>query len=294
MSIWDDIPEFLAVVDSGSFSAAAKQLGVSTSYVSRRAADLEARLGVRLLARSTRKISLTDAGAEYHRRCKVLTAGLIEANQVAVGETEQVVGSLRIAAAGAFAERCIAHALAEFAAQHPMVKIEIDFNFREVDLIDEGFDFAIRYGGVLEDSSLIVRKLKRREMVVCASPDYLARAGCPVDPEELSDHACLRVHRDRWRFQFPEGPKYIRPSGPWISNNGAAIEAAAIAGLGIIYSPRVNVAKGLASGQLVPILENFWDSECATWIVYPSRYLPLRTRRAIDFLIDRFKSDDFL
>ena len=294
MRIWDGIPEFLAVVETGSFSAAARQMGLSTSYISRRVASLEARLDIRLLARSTRRVCATGAGAEYYKRCKALTAGLIEANQVMIRESTQVVGSLKVSATGAFAERCIAPALAEFAAQHPKVNIEIEFSSREINLVEEGFDFAIRYG-VLEDSNLVALKLRKREMVVCASPDYLSRSGLPIDPAELSDHDCLRMNHDRWRFQYPDGPRYIRISGPWISNNGPALESAAIAGLGILYSPRVNVENGLESGRLVTLLEDFWDSECAAWIVYPSRHhLPLRVQRAIEFLVDRFKSEDIV
>ncbi|MEM8810818.1 MAG: LysR family transcriptional regulator, partial [Cyanobacteria bacterium P01_G01_bin.38] len=163
MGVWDGVSEFVTVVDAGSFSAAAKRLGVSTSYVSRQVAALEARLGIRLLARSTRKVRMTDAGAEYYRRCTELAAGLEEANQVVVGETAEVVGRIRVAAAGAFAERYVAPLLAEFASQHPKVQVEIDFNSRNINLIDEGFDFAVRYG-VLEDSSLIARKLTGRTL----------------------------------------------------------------------------------------------------------------------------------
>lgn len=277
------------MVDVGSFSAAAKRLGVSTSYVSRSVADLEARLGIRLLARSTRKVRLTDAGAEYYRRCADLIAGIEEANQIVVGETAEVVGRIRVAAAGAFAERYVASALADFARQHPQVQIEMDFNTRNIDLIEEGFDFAIRYG-VLEDSSLIARKLASRALVACASPNYLQHHGIPADPEELKDHACLRSNRGRWRFNYPDGPRDIRISGPWTSNNGPALAAAAIRGLGIVYTPQVNLQDELAAGLLVPILQDFWDRDRATWIVYPSRrHLPLRVRRAIDFLMAHFQ-----
>ncbi|MEM8504394.1 MAG: LysR family transcriptional regulator [Cyanobacteria bacterium P01_D01_bin.1] len=289
MSIWNGISEFVTVVDVGSFSAAAKRLGVSTSYVSRSVADLEARLGIRLLARSTRKVRLTDAGAEYYRRCADLIAGIEEANQIVVGETAEVVGRIRVAAAGAFAERYVASALADFARQHPQVQIEMDFNTRNIDLIEEGFDFAIRYG-VLEDSSLIARKLASRALVACASPNYLQHHGIPADPEELKDHACLRSNRGRWRFNYPDGPRDIRISGPWTSNNGPALAAAAIRGLGIVYTPQVNLQDELAAGLLVPILQDFWDRDRATWIVYPSRrHLPLRVRRAIDFLMAHFQ-----
>lgn len=290
MSIWDGISEFVAVVDAGSFSAAAKRLGVSTSYVSRRVADLEARLGIRLLARSTRQVRMTDAGIEYYRRCTDLTAGLEEANQVVAGEIAEVVGRIRVAAAGAFAEQYVAPALAEFATHHPKVQIEISFNSRIINLIDEGFDFAIRYA-VLEDSSLIARKLTDRTLMACASPDYLKRRGIPTVPEDLRDHDCLCSNSDRWRFSYPEGHQVIRVSGPWISNNGVALVAAAMQNLGIIYLPRVNLDHALEVGQLVPILEDFWDRDRATWIVYPSRrHLPLRVRQVIDFLLKYFRT----
>ncbi len=288
MSVWDGVSEFVTVVEAGSFSAAAKRLGVSTSYVSRQVAALEERLGIRLLARSTRKVRMTDAGSEYYRRCSELVAGLEEANQVVIGETAEVVGRIRVSAAGAFAERYVAPALAEFARQHPQVQIDIDFNTRNIDLIDEGFDFAIRYG-VLQDSSLIARKLTGRTLVACASPGYLREWGQPIEPEELRDHACLVANNDRWRFSYPDGERFIRVSGPWRSNNGPALAAAAVMGLGIAYSPRVNLAEALDARQLVPILQDFWDRKRATWIIYPNRqHLPLRVRRAIDFLVDYF------
>ena len=292
MSIWNGISEFVAVVDAGSFSAAAKRLGVSTSYVSRRVADLEARLGIRLLARSTRKVRMTDAGAEYYRRCTDLAAGLEEANQVVVGETAEVVGRIRVAAGGAFAERYVAPALAKFAAQHPKVQIEIGFSSRIVNLIDDGFDFAIRYG-VLEDSSLIAHKLTDRTLVTCASSEYLKRRGTPADPEELREHACLCSNTDRWRFSYPDGHRVIRVSGPWVSNSGVALVAAAMQNLGIVYLPRVNLTEALETKQLVPILEDFWDRDRATWLVYPNRHhLPLRVRRVIDFLLEHFRAND--
>ncbi|MGD1953239.1 MAG: LysR family transcriptional regulator [Leptolyngbyaceae cyanobacterium] len=290
MSIWDGVSEFVTVVDAGSFSAAAKRLGVSTSYVSRRVADLEARLGIRLLARSTRTVRMTDAGSEYYRRCTDLVAGLQEANQAVVGETAAVVGRIRIAAAGNFVERYVAPALADFAMQYPNVQIEISFNSRNINLIDEGFDFGIRYG-VLEDSNLIACKLTDRTLVTCASPDYLAQHGIPVDPEQLQEHACLRGNSDRWRFTYPEGHRTIRVSGPWVCNNGFALASAAIRNLGIVYLPQVNLMDALNTQKLIPILEDFWDRDRATWIVYPkNRHLPLRVRRVIDFLLDHFQA----
>ena len=286
MTVWDGIAEFVAVVEAESFSAAAQRLGVSTSHVSRRIAALEASLGIRLLARSTRKVRMTDAGAEYYRRCSELVAGLEEANQAVIGESTEIVGRIRVTAAGAFAEQYVAPVLADFARLHPKVSIEMDFTSRTVDLIEEGFDFAIRYG-VLEDSSLIVRKLANRQIMACASPEYLQQQGTPAEPEELRDHACLISNSKRWRFQYPDGLRNISVSGPWSSNNGSALAAAAVRALGIVYLPRVNLAAELDAGRLVPILEDYWDKERNTWIVYPHRrHLPLRVKKAIDFLLE--------
>jgi DNA-binding transcriptional LysR family regulator len=289
MNVWNGISELVAVVEAGSFSAAAQQLGVSTSYVSRQVSQLEARLGVRLLSRSTRKIRLTDAGAEYYRRCAELAAGLEEANQQVTKETGELSGRIRISLAGAFAERYVAPALADFALLHPKISIELNFNSRRVNLIEEGFDFAIRYG-VLEESGLVAHKLVQRKLVACASSDYIKQMGYPVDPEELKEHACLRSNSERWRFLYPEGHRYIRVSGPWTSNNVSALVAAATRGLGIIYLPRSSIFHELNSGSLVPLLQDYCDVDSATWIVYAdSRHLPLRVHHAIQFLLKRFR-----
>lgn len=290
MSIWNGISEFVAVVEAGSFSAAAQQLEVSTSHVSRQVAQLEARLGVRLLARSTRTARLTDAGVEYYQRCAELIAGLAEANQQVIGETAELAGRIRVSLAGAFAERYVAPALADFATLNPKVSFELNFNSRRVNLIEEGFDFAIRYG-VLEESGLIAHKLMDRNLIACASLDYLQRMGYPVDPEELRDHACLRSNSDRWRFRYPDGPRYIRVSGPWTSNNGSTLVAAAVKGLGIVYLPQINLKDELESGILKPILQNYCDVDLATWIVYADhRHLPMRVQQTVNFLLMRFRN----
>lgn len=290
MTIWDGISEFVAVVDAGSFSAAAKRLDVSISHISRHVAKLEVRLGVRLLTRTTRSVRLTDAGDKYYRRCKNLTEELAEANQILMGQTAEIGGRIRVSAAGAFAECYVAPALADFAKQHPKIIIEMNFNSRRVNLIDEGFDFAIRYG-VMEDSSLIARKLTNRRLIACASPDYLKKRGRPMAPEELKDHSCLRSNSVRWRFRYPDGYRFIRVAGVWSSNNGVALVAAAVRGLGIIYLPNVNLSNELESGLLIPVLEDYCDDDLASWVVYPNqRYLPLRVERAIDFLIEKFQN----
>ena len=291
MSPWEGIQEFITVVDTGSFTHAARRLGVSASHVSRQVARLEDRLNVKLLARSTRIVRLTEAGADYYARVSDLVVGIEEANQNAAGADAQLAGRIRISAAGPFAENWVAPALARFARDNSAVSIEIDFNTRNVDLIEQGFDFAVRYG-VLADSGLIARKLAARPMVCAASRDYLRRRGEPDHPSELRHHDCLRTHSDKWLFNDREtgDPIEIRIGGSWISSNGHALRHAAVAGLGIAYTPLINLQPALDSGELVQILSGYEDKSRSSWIVFPERrHMPLRVRRAIDYLIDEFR-----
>jgi DNA-binding transcriptional LysR family regulator len=290
MSEWDGIPEFLMVVEAGGFTKAGKRLGVSASHVSRQVRRLEDRLGVKLLARSTRVVNLTDAGSAYHARVSDLAAGFDEANQAAAGAHAELAGRIRVSAAGVFAEQRVAPLLAEFASRHPRITVEMDFSTRFVDLVDGGFDFAIRYG-VLTDSALIARKLTSRTMVCAASPAYLEGRGVPSHPNELRRHACLITVRDRWLFNSPgDGASIeVRVSGPWRANSGHALRAAAVAGLGIAYAPALNFQTALDEGSLVRVLEGYEDRSRASWLVYPERrHMPLRVRRAIDFVKDAF------
>ncbi|MEM8812142.1 MAG: LysR family transcriptional regulator [Pseudomonadota bacterium] len=287
MSSWEGISEFLMVVETGGFTAAGRRLDVSTSHVSRQVARLEDRLGVKLLARSTRTVRLTDAGVAYHSKISDLAAGIEEVNQAAAGADAELAGRIRVSAAGVYAEQFVAPALARFARENPRVSIELDFNTRNVDLIDQGFDFAIRYG-VLADSGLIARKISGRTMVCAASPVYLDRYGEPEHPNDLRHHACLKTNQDRWSFTDPRSGEIIdvRISGSWSANNGHALRHAAVEGLGIAYSPRVNLASALEAGDLVPILNGYEDRTRSSWIVYPERrHMPLRVRRAIDYLV---------
>lgn len=293
MSPWDGIREFLMVVDVGGFSSAASRLGVSASHVSRQVARLEDRLGVKLLARSTRVVRLTDAGADYYAKISDLSAGIEEANQAAAGAAADLAGRIRVSAAGTFAEERVAPLLARFARENPRIVIEMDFNTHTVDLIDQGFDFAIRYG-VLADSGLIARKLTGRTMVCAAAPDYLEREGVPSHPNDLRHHACLRTNQDRWTFFDQATGKAIdvRIASAWIANNGHALRHAAVEGLGIAYCPQVNLRTALDEGALVPILQGFEDKSRSSWIVYPERrHMPLRVRTAIDYLANAFTEE---
>ena len=286
MAVWDGISEFLMVVETGSFTAASKRLGVSTSHISRQVARLEERLGVKLLARSTRIVRLTDLGGAYHAKMSDLATAIDEANQSVAGAAANLSGLIRVSAAGIFAEEVVAPLLARFARENPRISIEMDFNTQRVNLIDQGFDFAVRYG-VFADSEFIARKLVNRQMVCAASPEFLQRNGTPQHPSELGDYDCLQTNHDRWRFCEPKtgNPVDVRIRGRWIANNGHALRAGAIAGLGIAYAPSENLASAINAGLLVPILSGYEDPSRFSWIVFPEkRYMPLRVRKAIDYL----------
>ncbi|MEO0418786.1 MAG: LysR family transcriptional regulator [Pseudomonadota bacterium] len=291
MPLWDGLEEFLMVAETGGFSAAGKRLRVSTSHVSRQVSRLEDRLGVKLFARSTRVVKLTEAGADYFAKISDLAAGVEEANQSATGASRNLAGRIRVSAAGTFAEDHVAPALAEFARRHPKIMIEMDFNTRNVDLIDQGFDFAIRYGA-LTDSGLIAKKLCGRQMVCAASPEFLERNRIPLHPNDLRQLECLRTNTDRWTFRDPETEQIfdVRINGRWVANNGHALRHGAEKSLGIAYSPKENLAASLESGKLLPILDNFADTTRSSWLVYPERrHLPLRVRKAMDYLSNKFE-----
>ncbi|GAA5317929.1 MAG: glutathione-dependent formaldehyde neutralization regulator [Candidatus Pelagadaptatus aseana] len=288
MSAFQGIDEFIAVAEAGGFTAAARRLGVSTSHVSRQISQLEQRLKTALFARSTRSVKLTDPGRDYYQRCSELLSGLQEANEGLSDVQVNLSGTLKISAGGVFAEQHIAPALVKFAAQHPDLKIEMDFSSRLVNFVEEGYDFSVRYGR-LRDSGLVARKLVDRKMVAVASPGYLQDHGQPSSPEDLSQHQCIVVNNDNWRFLDDGKELTTRVSGRWKSNNAAAAVSACKAGLGIAYMPRTSFAGAIDEGELIPVLEPYWSNRQSTWIVYQNRhYLPAKARLAIDFLFSEF------
>jgi DNA-binding transcriptional LysR family regulator len=199
MDNFDGIIEFVSVAESQGFSSAAKQLGCSTSHVSRQISKLEKRLGCALFARTTRLVNLTPAGLNYYHQCRDLVTGLQQANDQINTQQLKLVGTLRVSAAGTFAEQQVAPALMEFALQHPELSIEIDFNSRKVNFVEDGIDFAIRYGK-LEDSGLVARKLLAHPMMAVASEFYLTNNGIPQHPNDLKNYSCIISNNDHWLF----------------------------------------------------------------------------------------------
>lgn len=284
---------FVRVVERGGFSAAAQDLRISRAMVSRHVQELETHLGARLLHRTTRKVSLTEAGQVYYERSAHLLADLAAADSE-VGELHaRPRGTLRVNGPVVFGVRHLAPAVADYMRAFPEVNIELTLNDRTVDLIEEGFDMAVRIG-VLGDSSLIARRLAPCRLVVVASPDYLARRGNPLQPTDLMKHDCIRYMYgeggDIWHFGGPQGPVSVRVQGQLRTNNGDAMRIAAAQGAGIAVIPSFIVSDELLSGALVPVLPGWRGAEeMAVHAIYPPGRNPsAKLRSFIDFLVPRF------
>ena len=288
MDNFEGIIEFVAVAETQGFSAAAKQLKCSTSHVSRQIAKLEQRLGCALFARTTRLVSLTPSGTAYYQQCKDLVVGLQQANEQISQQQFHLSGTLKVSGAGTFVEEFVAPVLMEFAKLHPDLSIELDFNSRIVNFVEDGIDFAIRYGK-LADSGLVARKLADRPMMAVASQQYLQQNGIPKHPKQLINHSCIISNNDHWLFDDDNNLENIKVKGRWRSNNAHGVVDACEQGLGIAYMPKSSFNKSIATGVLVPILEPFWSKGSSSWIVYQNRrFLPMRARLAIDYLIEHF------
>ena len=282
--------EFVAVVEKGSFTAAADLLDVSTSFVSREVKRLEERLNTRLLHRSTRAVRLTDTGRIYYERAREIQDRIESLESDMADLQELPKGLIRITAAGLYAERYVAPALAEFMSRYPEVSIELNTRMDVVDIIEEGYDLAVRLHGALPDSSLIAIKIAQRRMIVCASPAYLARYGHPKTPEELSSHNCLRLPNMPWRFTWPDETRDMKVHGNWQSDNGKAMVIAAVRGIGLIRFADYYMEDELRRGELEVVLEEYEVQDTFTWIIYPEReHMPTRVRFLIDFLAERLK-----
>jgi DNA-binding transcriptional LysR family regulator len=284
MSRWDGIDEFVAVAEAESFSRAAARLNLSTSGVSREVARLEDRLATRLLYRTTRKVSLTDAGRLFLARCRVLIQERDEAMRL-VGEDEgELKGQLRMTCSSAYGERYVVPAVNAFALAHPRLSLHIELDDSVRDLVADGFDLAIRFGR-LGDSRLIARRLASRTRRLCAAPAYLDKAGAPTTLAAIADHACVIGATDAWTFNDAGQEVTIRPRGRWRCNSGQAVLDAALAGLGLCQLPNFYVDGPITAGVLVPLLENLRPEDEGVWAVYPHlRHLPTKVRLLVEHL----------
>lgn len=286
------IEAFVSVVQNGGFTAAARSLRKSRAMVSKLVQDLEEQLGARLLHRTTRRVGLTVTGRVYYDRCVQVLADLAEADAAVGAEQATPRGTLRLNAPMSFGTMHLAAAVADFSIQHPDVTVDMALNDRIVDLVEEGYDVAVRIGR-LADSSLIARRLAPCRMAVCAAPAYLSRHGEPRQPDDLTGHNCLgytyMTSWDEWRFDGPGGPVSVRVTGTLNSNNGEALAAAARRGLGVIVQPSFIVGEDLKAGRLVRLLADHRLYEPAISAVYPhARHLSAKVRSFVDFLVERF------
>lgn len=289
-----DMAVFVRVVEAGGFSAAARALGLTPSAVSKLVGRLEDRLGARLLNRSTRRLSLTDEGRAYFERSRHILAEIEEAEQAVGGAKGLARGRLRVTAAVAFANHQIAPLLPRFLERYPEIHLELNITDRVVDLVEEGFDVGVRTGE-LSESSLISRLIAEDHRIICAAPAYLDRHGTPQRPEELSHHNCLMWTGDQsglndWPFIGPDGPYTVRVRGNTEVNNGDALVAMALAGLGLGRLARYRIADAIRAGRLVPLLGQYHRFvKLPIYVVYPHRrLLSAKVRAFTDFLVDAF------
>ena len=284
---------FARVVEMESFSGAARDLGLSKSAVSKQVGRLEDRMGLRLLNRTTRRLSLTEAGAAFYQGCRRVVAEAEAAEQAVTRLASAPRGRLKVNAPMSFGVRHLAPALPDFMARYPELTVDLALNDRLVDLVEEGFDVAIRIAR-LADSSLIARRLAPNRLVLCATPAYLRAHGAPRSIDELKDHACLlysyQTAGDVWRLCGPGGERRLRITGRVRINNGDALLAAALGGLGVALLPCFICGQDLRAGRLIHVLPE-WSSPADTAItaVYPaSRNLSPKVRVFVDFLAERF------
>ncbi len=285
-----DLEIFASVVATGSMSLTGRALGFSPAVISKRIKRLEDRLGTRLLQRTTRQISLTEAGQGFYDRVLAILAGLEEAEAYIAGRSSQMHGTLKISAPTSFGRLHIAPHLKSFMQAHPGLALNLVLSDEFVDIVGSGFDLAIRIAE-LTDSSLVARRLAPVRRVLCASPAYIATHGMPQDIEDLRRHICLPAHNhDPWRLEGPKGSLIFRPEGRLITNSSEVVREAVIAGLGIALRSTWDVGTELREGRLVQVLPAYEGSHNVTLsAVYPSRqFLPAKVRVFIDFLAELY------
>ncbi len=291
MANWEGVSEFVAVADSGSFTQASHRLSTSVANISRRVAMLEERLKVKLLVRTTRKVSLTEAGQIYYQQCRLLVEGLEQAEQTVTQLQQNPQGKLKVTASVTYGEQKVAPLLHQFLQQHDQLELELVLTNQKLDLIEQGVDVAIRLGQ-LEDSSFLSRKLGNRQLYVCATPDYLSRYGVPYTLSELIHHKCLTGTYDYWRFKENHQSRSIKVKGNIRCNSGAVLLDAALKGMGMVQLPDYYVNEHLATGTLVEVLPSYRDDREGVWALYPhNRHLSTKVRLLLDFLAQNLSGE---
>jgi len=298
MDKYQEMRVFAQVVEAGSFVAAAEALSMSKPAVSRHVSELEQRLGVRVLHRTTRRLSLTPEGEVFLARCRDILASIEASEDEISTRSGTASGLLKVSVPVSFGITHLAPLWSDFLERHPAVTLDVQLADRIIDLVDEGLDLAVRIAR-LPDSSLVSRRLASARLVLCAAPAYLQRRGVPQSPQDLAQHDViaysLLTMGDQWQFQGPEGPVSVKVRPRLWSNNGDTCIAAALRGLGIQLEPDFLVTQELKTGQLVEILPEYRAAELGIYAVYPSRKFVLpKVRAMIEFLSERLEKERFL
>ncbi|PBI90479.1 HTH-type transcriptional regulator DmlR [Variovorax boronicumulans] len=283
---------FRTTAAAGSFAGAARQLGLSAAAVSKNIAELEAHLKVRLINRTTRSTSLTEAGAAYVERLARILDDLDEADAALAPVGASPGGVLRVSAPLTFALTCISPHIPAFLARHPNLRLELNLQDTRIDLIGEGYDLAIRGSDRLEDSSLVARELMTMTHVLCGAPGYFAAHGRPAAPEDLKAHECVQFtlsgHANKWTFRRAGRSVAVPIDGRYKVSSSIAVRDALLAGFGLSLVPRIYVEQELAAGRLEAVLADWEADRTPVYAVYPSRHLAAKTRAFVDFLLERF------
>ena len=282
-----DLETFVAVADAGGVSPAARRLGLQKSIVSRRLSRLEQELGAQLLTRTTRGAALTEAGATFREHAARVCAEM-EAARDSIAPEGDVRGLLRVSAPLSFGATHIAPVFAELARRHPRLQVHAAYSDKYVDLVAEGFDAAIRLGH-LADSSLVARRIRPVRGRMVASPAYLAAHGAPQTPEEITAHSALMQGTESWRFTVAGSVRTVHPQGRFKADNGPALVAGALAGLGIAALPDFLIEEHLATGALVPLLVDYPMPEAGLYVVRPpGSHPPRKVRALMEIMVERF------
>ena len=283
---WQGICEFTAVAESGNFTQAAKKLLISTAQVSRQVSELEQRLNTKLFYRTTRKVTLTEEGQLFYQQCRSILDGLEVAERSLTNLRSTPQGKIRISAPVTYGERHIIPLINQFLLQYPQVEIEVQLSNQRIDLIEEGFDLAIRLGQ-LNDSSLIAKRISSRQHFLCASPSYIEQHGKPETINDLKQHNCLLGSADFWLF----ADKKVRISGNLRCNSGLGLVDAALKGIGIVQLPEYYIAEHINNGELITLLEQQQRAEEGIWALYPqNKYLASKVKLLINFLQENLLS----
>lgn len=283
---WDGISEFVYVAEYESFTRAAKELGISTAQVSRQISALEKRLNIKLLYRTTRKVSLTEEGRVFYQHCRAVLDGLDAAEQAVSNLQSKPQGRVKLTAPVTYGEQQLVPLINDFMVQYRDIEVTAFLSNQKIDLVEGGYDLAIRIGK-LSDSTMMAKKLSRRTNFVCAAPAYLAQYGVPQTLSELSQHNCLLGTRDYWHFVETGRERNLPVFGTVQYNSGHSLVDAALKGLGIVQLPDYYVQKYLESGELVSVLDSYREPEEGIWAVYPhNRHLSPKIRVLVDYLAE--------